>query len=516
MQLDADDLPLRQAPHPGIAAVLSVLVPGLGQVYCGRLVAGGLWFVATSSRLVDDPRARLPRARRLRRGRLPRLRRSGRALRRRAGGLAVHAETVNSAEHRLPLPAPRGSAPRDALRRPPRETRERLRQATHQAFERCGRLRDRAAPGTRCSRPAISSTRPILSTRTELFLARAARALDAGRHLVPGRLRQSRPGRRRASPSAALGVERRARALLPQPGAQALRVTDAEGARRRRGGRRRLRAASTESANLAARIPARRWLAARDRAAAHERREREGRRRARALRAVDRAPITSGSSTPTGRLATSTCASRRCAGLPVHYAGNLQGRHIGGTGEKGGLVGRGVRGSQRRAARSCASRACAGSTSSRASCPRSHRSARSRTSSRAGSTRCRAPATRRRRCAWSSPESHRSRAACAPTTSSRSSRRRSPPERASSRSGCEPRASRCRSIEPGCEPTSVLAEALALIERAGCRRRAARRARPAELAHAPEGDRGAPRLPAGAARRSTRRGDSAWCRAGGA
>jgi TM2 domain-containing membrane protein YozV len=48
MQFDADDLPLPQAPHPGIAAVLSVLVPGLGQVYCGRLLAGGLWFVATS------------------------------------------------------------------------------------------------------------------------------------------------------------------------------------------------------------------------------------------------------------------------------------------------------------------------------------------------------------------------------------------------------------------------------------------------------------------------------------
>ena len=48
MEFDADDLPMRQAPHPGIAAVLSVLVPGLGQVYCGRLLAGGVWFVATS------------------------------------------------------------------------------------------------------------------------------------------------------------------------------------------------------------------------------------------------------------------------------------------------------------------------------------------------------------------------------------------------------------------------------------------------------------------------------------
>jgi hypothetical protein len=25
-----------------------VLVPGLGQVYCGRLLAGGIWFLATA------------------------------------------------------------------------------------------------------------------------------------------------------------------------------------------------------------------------------------------------------------------------------------------------------------------------------------------------------------------------------------------------------------------------------------------------------------------------------------
>jgi TM2 domain-containing membrane protein YozV len=42
-----DDLSPRRAPQPGIAAVLSVLLPGLGQVYCGRLLAGGLWFLAT-------------------------------------------------------------------------------------------------------------------------------------------------------------------------------------------------------------------------------------------------------------------------------------------------------------------------------------------------------------------------------------------------------------------------------------------------------------------------------------
>ena len=48
MGLVLDDLPLRRAPHPGVAALLSALVPGLGQVYCGRLLAGGIWFVLTS------------------------------------------------------------------------------------------------------------------------------------------------------------------------------------------------------------------------------------------------------------------------------------------------------------------------------------------------------------------------------------------------------------------------------------------------------------------------------------
>jgi hypothetical protein len=39
---------MRRAPSPGIAAVLSVLAPGLGQVYTGRLLAGGIWFLATA------------------------------------------------------------------------------------------------------------------------------------------------------------------------------------------------------------------------------------------------------------------------------------------------------------------------------------------------------------------------------------------------------------------------------------------------------------------------------------
>lgn len=39
---------VRRGPSPGIAAVLSVVIPGLGQVYNGRLLAGLLWFLATS------------------------------------------------------------------------------------------------------------------------------------------------------------------------------------------------------------------------------------------------------------------------------------------------------------------------------------------------------------------------------------------------------------------------------------------------------------------------------------
>jgi TM2 domain-containing membrane protein YozV len=38
----------RRGPHPGIAAVLSVLIPGLGQVYNGSVGTGALWFLAVS------------------------------------------------------------------------------------------------------------------------------------------------------------------------------------------------------------------------------------------------------------------------------------------------------------------------------------------------------------------------------------------------------------------------------------------------------------------------------------
>ena len=36
----------RRRPRRDVAAVLAVLVPGLGHVYVGRLRAGALWFVA--------------------------------------------------------------------------------------------------------------------------------------------------------------------------------------------------------------------------------------------------------------------------------------------------------------------------------------------------------------------------------------------------------------------------------------------------------------------------------------
>ena len=39
---------VRRLPSPGIAAVLAVLIPGLGHVYCGRLLAGALWFAFIS------------------------------------------------------------------------------------------------------------------------------------------------------------------------------------------------------------------------------------------------------------------------------------------------------------------------------------------------------------------------------------------------------------------------------------------------------------------------------------
>ena len=44
---DSDFEP-RGRPNPGIAGVLSVLIPGLGQVYNGRLFAAVCWFLGAS------------------------------------------------------------------------------------------------------------------------------------------------------------------------------------------------------------------------------------------------------------------------------------------------------------------------------------------------------------------------------------------------------------------------------------------------------------------------------------
>ena len=65
----------RNAPNPGIAAVLSVLMPGLGQVYCGRLF--------------PDPGPGLPRPRALRLVRLRERARLGRLLTRIRGARAI-------------------------------------------------------------------------------------------------------------------------------------------------------------------------------------------------------------------------------------------------------------------------------------------------------------------------------------------------------------------------------------------------------------------------------------------
>ena len=49
MTHDRYDYPVERpvrAPSPGLAAVLSVFVPGLGHLYAGRLGAGLGWFLA--------------------------------------------------------------------------------------------------------------------------------------------------------------------------------------------------------------------------------------------------------------------------------------------------------------------------------------------------------------------------------------------------------------------------------------------------------------------------------------
>ncbi len=42
------EVKVRRRPSPGVAAVLAVLIPGLGHVYVGRLLAAAGWFAAIS------------------------------------------------------------------------------------------------------------------------------------------------------------------------------------------------------------------------------------------------------------------------------------------------------------------------------------------------------------------------------------------------------------------------------------------------------------------------------------
>ncbi len=42
-----DEISVIRPPSPGVSAVLSVLIPGLGQLYSGRLLAGAIWFLST-------------------------------------------------------------------------------------------------------------------------------------------------------------------------------------------------------------------------------------------------------------------------------------------------------------------------------------------------------------------------------------------------------------------------------------------------------------------------------------
>ena len=47
-RLDPALLPQVQAPNPATAAVLSMVVPGAGQLYAGRPLAGLVWFMAVT------------------------------------------------------------------------------------------------------------------------------------------------------------------------------------------------------------------------------------------------------------------------------------------------------------------------------------------------------------------------------------------------------------------------------------------------------------------------------------
>ena len=229
MDFDDDTLALRRAPHPGISAVLSVLVPGLGQVYSGRLLAGGLWFLGTSlaywAILVPGflvhavcVWSAYQSAREWRRLLGARPTRCDLDLTREAGDCgAMSFRFLHLAD--LHLETRFGGRP---------DTRERLRQATHEAFARAvdyaieNRLDAVLAAGDLFDDE-------ILSVRTELFFAQQlARLAQAGVWFVAacGNHDPGGSGFRTAD----LGVEGERVHFFRGGEPRALRVTNREGA----------------------------------------------------------------------------------------------------------------------------------------------------------------------------------------------------------------------------------------------------------------------------------------------
>ncbi len=45
---ESGEVRVRRLPSAGVAAVLAILLPGLGHVYAGRLGAAAIWFLAIS------------------------------------------------------------------------------------------------------------------------------------------------------------------------------------------------------------------------------------------------------------------------------------------------------------------------------------------------------------------------------------------------------------------------------------------------------------------------------------
>ena len=370
------------------------------------------------------------------------------------------------------------------------DTRERLRQATHEAFERAvdhaieNRLDALLAAGDLFDDP-------ILSVRTELFFAGELKRLAQAGVWFLAACGNHDPGGA-GFRTADLGVEGERVRFFREPEPQSAARDEPRGRGRRRGGRRRASLANTSPrtsprpfhASLA-RCP---WSGCCTRTS-----------RARRA-AADHARYAPSTRADYERLAYAYWAlghihlrQQAVPGLPVHYAGNLQGRHIGETGEKGGLVveafagasaePRFVRFASVRWERVSGARAVLDRIDRRARrrarAPDRRAAARARRSAGAaararGRDAARAPPARRRR----AHAARRGAASSAP---------------ACSRSSCDADGvslpidrARLR------ESPSVLAEALALIERARSDDALLAELAPVELARAPDGDE--PRL----------------------